>query len=68
MRATTPTYSEEFKSKALALMDRDQRPFGATGMSFRRANRLREAAHAGDARLADGRVDAFDAGYHPASR
>jgi hypothetical protein len=37
-------------------------------MSFRRANRLREAAHADDARLADGRVDAFDAGYHPASR
>jgi transposase len=27
MRATTPRYSEEFKSEALALMDRDQRPF-----------------------------------------
>ena len=27
MRTTTPRYSEEFKSEALALMDRDQRPF-----------------------------------------
>jgi hypothetical protein len=67
MRATTPRYSEEFKSEALALMDRDQRPFRQLledlGVS---AWTLREAAHAGDVWLVDGGVETINAGYrHP---